>query len=52
MQDAVWVYYPFKNSHVLHGAVSLKQRQQTVLAQVHELYSRKTNQKKKKIEAQ
>lgn len=23
MQDAYWVYYPFKNSHVLHGAVSL-----------------------------
>lgn len=22
MQDANWVYYPFKNSHVLHGAVS------------------------------
>ena len=34
MQDAAWVYYPFKTSAVLHGAESPEQH--TAPAQVHE----------------
>lgn len=48
MQDANWVYYPFKNTVMFYMEQCPFEQQQTVLAQVHELYNRKTNKKKKR----
>ena len=48
MQDANWVYYPFKNTVMFYMEQCPFEQQQTVLAQVHELYNRKTNKRKRK----
>lgn len=52
MQDANWVYYPFKTV-MFHMEQCPFEQQQTVLAQVHELYTTgKEKKKKRKKEAQ
>lgn len=48
MQDANWVYYPFKNTVMFYMEQCPFEQQQTVLAQVHELYNRKKKKEKEK----
>lgn len=49
MQNADWVYYPFKSSHVFDMKHRLFKQLQTVLVQVHDLYNRKRKKKQSTV---